>query len=130
VELASLEAMLVRVETVFPRYTPRSVTMLLPLVSTLAMPLAGAVQTYQTEARRCYRVMRLALSTVAFSLVPVTLTEMPLIASALAKLSLVGRQRRCAPCNGTAGMVVGDDGVVGVCSRVQAAAADRQIPMP
>src|SRR5258707_984669 len=47
--VSSLLATLVRAATLPPVYTPRSVSKLLPLVSSATLPLDAAVQVHQTE---------------------------------------------------------------------------------
>src|SRR5437660_4887810 len=83
--------MAVRAETEEPVKTPRIVSKLLPAVEMVTLPEEGAVQVHQTEAPPTLPAMEGSpASLVAPTLDPVTVTVVPLMAVALAKLLLAG----------------------------------------
>ena len=75
-----------------PVYTPKGVSKLLPMVSMVMFPLAGAVQVHHTDLPPVLPAwLGSPTSFVAFTFVPVRVAAVPLMLSRLAKLSFAGR---------------------------------------
>src|SRR5213594_3062111 len=89
--MSLLLAMAVRLLTLLPVYTASNVSNELPTVSIVTGLAVAAVQRYQIERPPALPAwLGSPLSFVAFTLLPLTVPETPLMLWALAKASLAG----------------------------------------